>query len=997
MSKKRKRDGTEVDVDLVSIYNNLAHEHESVRLKAAQQLLSKAFSDASTEDQVRAILRRLFRGLSSSRKAARLGFAVALTECLSQLKVSNLETSFRPSEVVDIFEAATEPEGGARGQEERDYYFGRVFGAGAIIQSGILFVAEDRSLWKKLLVLLCGIALKKPWLRQECGWTLFQFCASVPADTATLQPFIEDVIAVLNEHKLIRTPEGVAIWLAAKQSLPHANLSKHVWKHSHPLASKDVKNLAEVMKNARTQQLDDEHGAQGSTSWSASLHFAWAVVLGSLYQKHEQGHPNGVSTASTSHDLISFAEFWKAAVDEGLLAAGSSNERKLWGILLVAQAASTAPAALLCDTLSPNALHVLMLAFTSEGRYLHKIAQGALQQLEKRIKAERWHSAANAPGDCLAAILEATDYADFDQATKSKICPTLLDKGDQRHSLSQLRRLQTALRAHTDPATIRKSKHLITLEYKLLAACIRKLDSDQGDDAKSMVAEILGHGLHRIDDEPEQLRQHVRDRNAAAFEQLVKAGSSGQSLFSRVLSIQDLLADLSDPAIRQVLETAAKRVRKLEKAEKKHAQQQENAKAKSRNSSLSDGYKLLYSLVAFDIYNGEQESIEIMQDLLEVVLPDMKSENPSTDPLIEILLSFSSRPSRFLRTLTPIIFESIASGISSSGIASLTRVLASKENSQGQQEIFEAADDAESAMDVDGSEEEGSGDSDDEEAEELDSDVELVNADHRSEEHSSDERSSSGSSSGAEDDGEEDDELAAFDAALAAALGPAKANGTANGNEEDPGSDSDSDMDDDQMMALDEKLSEVFRARNLSSKPDKKKAARDAKDTIVNFKNRVLDLMDVYVKHQHLSPAAVGLILPLLVSIRTTQTKQIAERSAKILKDLCTRCKGQNVPVLQLSELDESGSSALKLLQDVHDEACLEASNIHSSAASQASILLSKVLIRSGIGIARVTAVYAATTTRMLTDAKCKVQPSFFTDWNNWCVSARVWTTKLLA
>jgi DNA polymerase phi len=990
MSKKRKRDGTEVDVDLVTIYNDLAHEHESVRLKAAQQLLSKAFSDASTEDQVRTILKRLFRGLSSSRKAARLGFAVALTECLCQLRTSNFESNFRPSEVVDIFEAATEPEGGARGQEERDYYFGRVFGAGALIQSGVLFVGEDRTLWKKLLVLLCGIALKKPWLRQECGWTLYQFCASGLAGTTNLQAFVEDVIVVLNEHKLIRTPEGVAIWLAAKQNVPHANLSKHVWKHSHPLAAKDVKNIAEVMKNARTQQSDDEHGAQGSTSWSASLHFAWTVVLASLYHKREQGHANGVSTANTSHDLISFAEFWKVVVDESLLTAGGSNERKLWGMLLVTQAASTAPAALLCDTLSPNALHVLMLAFTSEGRYLHKIAQGALHQLEKRIKAERWHTAINAPGDCLAAILEATEYADFDLATKSKICATLLDKGDQRHTLSQLRRLQITLRARTDSATIRKSKHLISLEYKLLAACIRSLDSDAGEDTNSIVSDILKEGIHRTDNEPDQLRQHVRDRNAAAFEQLVKSGPAGQSLFSTILSIQDLLAELSDPTIREVLESAANRLRKLEKAQKKQVQRREHSEAKSGGSALSNGYKLLYSLVAFDIYNGEQDSIEVMQDLLEATLPDMKSENPSTDPLVEILLSFSSRPSRLLRALTPIIFESIASGITSSGIASLTRVLATKENAQGQQEMFEAADDAESVMDSDDP------DGETEEADDLDSDVEVVDVDQLSEDDSQGDGSSASSSSGVEGDEEEGDELAAFEAALAAALGPAKGNGIANGNDEDSDSDSDSDMDDEQMMALDEKLSEVFRARNLSGKPDKKKAARDARDTIVNFKNRVLDLMEVYVKHQHQSPSAVGLILPLLVSIRTTQTKQVAERSAKVLKELCTRCKGQNVPILQLSDREESGSSALKLLQDVHDEACLEASNIHSSAASQASILLSKVLIKSGINIATVVAVYAGTTTRMLTDAKCKVQPSLFTDWNNWCVSARAWTTKLV-
>lgn len=980
MSKKRKRDITDVDVDLANVYDSLAHENESIRLKAARRLLTKTFREgnATTEEELNTILRRLFRGLCSSRKAARLGFVVALTEFLSQLPTSNFESSFAPAQIIDILESATEPEGGSRGQEERDYYFGRVFGAGAVIQSGIVVVSQDRAQWKRLLDLLCAVALKKPWLRQECGWTLCQFCASASVDDTLLQPFVEDIISVLNANKLIRTPDGVAIWLTAQKTLPHANLLKHVWKYSHPLAAKDINNLAEVMKNARTQEDDAEHGAQGSTSWSASLHFAWGVVSGFFYEQEILGAAKGAHKGKHSHELVQFSEFWRVVVDGALLGAGGSSERKLWGVLFFAQVVSTSPLHLLQHTLCANTLHTLISAFSAEGRYLHKASQTALHQFEKRIRSEDWTSAPQVPGNCLKSILEASHFADFDSSTKSKVCLTLLEKGDQRHTLAMLREMQEGLQTAAD-ASAAKRKHLVGLEYRLLASCIRQL-STVGDHASqssaTLTKEIIGHGLHRVDKEQQEMQQYVRDRNSAALEQLVKAGSAGRELFSAVLNIPDLQADVTDGAISEVLGNAAKRLRRVEKASKKHSQL-EGSEGENNMSTVVEGYKLLFSLVAFDIYNGEQESVEIMQDLLEAPVPGSSSELISTDPLVEILLSFSSRPSKFLRTLTPIIFESIASGISSSGIESLTRVLETKENAQGQQEMFEAADEL-SDMDV------GSADNDSDE--ENDSDVEILDADEASESDDAGSESDPASGDDSMADGE-DDELAAFDAALAAALGTSRA------DDDGSSADSDSDMDDDEMLALDEKLIEVFRARKQPEN-NKKKQAKDAKDTIVNFKNRVLDLLEVYVKHQYLNSCTVDLVLPLLRSIRTSQTKQITEHAHKVLKDLCSRCKGQNVPMLPNNN-KTAKNAVLQLLQDVHDEACLEASNLHSSAASQASILLVKILVKNGAEISSLTTIYAQTMRRMLTDAKCKVQPSFFTDWNNWCVSARAWTTKL--
>ena len=86
MSKKRLREHPTVDTRLVEIYEDLASVDEKILLKAAHRLLTEFIHQKKASgEQLNEILRRLIRGLCSSRKAARLGFSVALTEFLVEL------------------------------------------------------------------------------------------------------------------------------------------------------------------------------------------------------------------------------------------------------------------------------------------------------------------------------------------------------------------------------------------------------------------------------------------------------------------------------------------------------------------------------------------------------------------------------------------------------------------------------------------------------------------------------------------------------------------------------------------------------------------------------------------------------------------------------------------------------------------------------------------------------------------------------------------------
>lgn len=118
-SRKRRREPVNVDVKLVEIYEDLANENNEIRLKAAQELVSRFTPDKSpTDEQIEKVLKRLFRGLCSGRKAARIGFSIALTEILCQVFTPSRDSaSLNVTNVLRIWESQSQlSEGNAAGQ-----------------------------------------------------------------------------------------------------------------------------------------------------------------------------------------------------------------------------------------------------------------------------------------------------------------------------------------------------------------------------------------------------------------------------------------------------------------------------------------------------------------------------------------------------------------------------------------------------------------------------------------------------------------------------------------------------------------------------------------------------------------------------------------------------------------------------------------------------------------------------------------------------------------
>ena len=227
---------------------------------------------------------------------------------------------------------------------------------------------------------------------------------------------------------------------------------------------------------------------------------------------------------------------------------------------------------------------------------------------------------------------------------------------------------------------------------------------------------------------------------------------------------------------------------------------------------------------------------------------------------------------------------------------------------------------------------------------------------------------------------EDDDELAAFDAKLAQALGT-RSTMKVGGAAFDESSEEDMD---DEMEAFDGQLTKIFVERNLAAL--QKNQRNDPKERIIKFKDRVLEMLGTFIQKQHTNPLWLKLLIPLLVTVRTTKSKLVRDKAHDLLTKYKQLCKGKNVP-----KVDDQDAT-FDLLAAVHDEAKRHGSLDYISACSQASLLIVKVLIAHNREyIRRIGLQYATTEEGWSCDSnsKLKKKSTFFTDWETWCTSAK--------
>jgi DNA polymerase phi len=292
----------------VQLYDVLSSEDNLERLNAANAIVQGLLGgDGVTESTLqRHLERRLFRGLASGRKGARLGFSVVLTELLAQLLgekdlAAQKYTVLTFEKVLGFLVAKTKPDGDLSGQEEKDHFLGLLFGLQSFVRAKILFAdVDDDSRWDTILGKLLELAKKKPWIREECGWVIVEALAQMNQTQA------EHTLESLQDSGLALSPEGVGIWISAKNLFPDMKFPSKPWGQSgNPL--EHLKSLAKALKESSGEDESEKtKQAKQTGNWNPQLHFVWKVVLAQY----------AIAAKEKKHGVKSeFENFWKVTVD----------------------------------------------------------------------------------------------------------------------------------------------------------------------------------------------------------------------------------------------------------------------------------------------------------------------------------------------------------------------------------------------------------------------------------------------------------------------------------------------------------------------------------------------------------------------------------------------------------------------------------------------------------------------------------------------------------
>ncbi|KAA8907472.1 DNA polymerase phi-domain-containing protein [Sphaerosporella brunnea] len=974
----------------LSLYKPLGDNDEVTRLAAAKQLSSELATllagerTEQSKSDVDYALKRLTKGIASGRDSARPGFAVVLTEFLASLQADGNAEKWGISldDAVAAVVKNTAIPGHASGQEERDYWLGRLFGLQSVFQSNVLFINDDTiAEYPAVLDLLFELARKKPWLMESSAWTV---AASIPRWPEVVKTKAAEITyAKLVESGLAKTGEGVGILLALQANIPVVAPPKDVWSKGSPLLTGNLVTLARVLKESGAK----EEGAKTKGSWNPKLGFVWESLLNVYFSDDEVWK----AVKEGKHPVAPWSEFWRVVVDESLFSGSSSEERKFWGFLFFFKSLDRVNAPEdLSIMFSKNLMRCMINQLADAERYLNKAAAKASRTLIAKAEASAWMAPV-----IFKQLVSNNGTPNFDNLTKTKTVDKVICSADEPGLVQIVGELQNVMLNPLasspdveDPTKAAEVRRQWAADQLLSA--IRSGKTVKAESWLKKVIELFTtFGYFEVVDKKRKPAIPVSTTSQGMFRarlmsclthliSLKEGGGNNDSWpFMAIRTIAGLTEKKNsykfaielDDAISEALDKANKSVAKLRK---KRATNPDDAQLLS--------FELLYSLIILQVYNGESDALSVLEDLQSIQEKILKSEKKSKkskaadedegmgmDPsevLVDILLSFLSKPSMLLKRLAQTVFTSFCGSITRAGLERCFEVLETKEGLDGQASLFDNEDDEEEV-------------GEDEDEDGLDSDVEMISNPDDEEEDSDIEilsASEDENDSDAEAADRNEEEARKLEAALQTVL-------SAPAGED---SDSDADLDDDAMLELDEKISQIFAKRKQAA--NKKSQKKEAKELIVNFKTKILELLEIFAKTAPESPLALEVLLPCLVLARSTRDQKLQDRALAVVRTFAHHSKREGVPKILTEDLDR----AHELLAFVHEEMAKGGTKARRAACSSASILVCRTIVASDPArFGATAAAYSATMVRWVQDPRLGIDNSFFSDFVGWAGSVR--------
>ncbi|KAF9105234.1 DNA-directed DNA polymerase [Mortierella sp. AM989] len=900
-------------------------------------------------------LKRLIRGLPSDREAARQGFSLALTELLIGLNFLTVKI------VLDLLLRFTEIKNFMKGKEERNHMFGRIFGYMSIIQSSMLTRPGTTEEDIKLIVdNLVEYSQEKSYLSECCHQVLVTMIPQIINHPKSIKYIADNVFA-----EGVNTPDELSVALVLKERLDQVNkqLSKDEqinwtktlgksWKNPVVLHPSNLKFLGLLLKEATT-----EDGTQAASSWSQNLHPVWDRILSQYF---------GASTPTPQ--IAPFNDFWNVVIDSTLFDSGSSHERKFWGFQIFEKVLPVLGEDQIPLVFTTNFMRCFVNNLSSEDRFLNKAA--------KHTMATMHATADTNEAVRLTLITQLLDKnPNFDRMSRSKTVETLLGGLDVSHIQHYIQYLTKAFLQQDGPDsnnTERGKRIDVSRQWTVdqMFSLFRnpKVPREEGW-IKSILQFYLVHGffdIKKVDAKSKYAEAHVlpspalsaatseycRNRFYGMMAELStmaplaakKDAEEAETVnYSRKLNgtmldgtfwcsfALNMMVDLQKSKTFESLITLEDDASKAKKTALALVSkiQDKSKKASKELKAQYKAFELLFVQMILQLYVEPEDSTNILSELHDcydkvfasaskkangkkaaAAEEDEEDEIQPVEVIIDILLSFLIKPSALLRHVSEQVFAIFCDKMTKTGLELMLSTLQTKDNKDdmfGEQEDGEEEDE-----DAEANAHNQSDDDEEEDEDEEDEDEEDEDEDE------------------SEDMDVDDDDDAPVDEEFRRKL--AEALNVKEGDDEDESEEEL--LDDDQMMAFDEKLNEIFKQKKIA-----KAQQKDAKQTLIHFKNKVLDLLELYIKKQSSNELVLDLIVPLLslVLIPSASNKPVHDKISALLRNKLAKIK--DYP----RECDDE--HVFEILTQVHELAKKSPDAKFSGLCGDLSLLLVKVLI----------------------------------------------------
>ncbi|GAA5816212.1 hypothetical protein MFLAVUS_009738 [Mucor flavus] len=913
----------------LQLYWDLASFEPSVRQTAAHSLI-KTLADfqknheetleskdiADTEEKLDLLcasdvsyaVRRLLRGLPSSRQGARQGFSLALTELLAVVDLISAKL------VLDLLFQYTERTGSMSGDETRDMLFGRLFGLMSVVASGMIArsstTSEDII---RIVESLHEMASAKSYLAEVCHHVVINILPYLK-DTEHQAAVIEKVKELFFNGPITNVDQ-LNLVVGIQQQLENVDLSEQLsnWKSQTILDAANLAHLANILKEIPTET------QEALADWKPQLHSVWDPLLAVYFQDEQP------------KEIASFQEFWSVAVDNTMFDKNASHGRKFWGFQLVEK---------VLRRLSPDQMPLIFTAnfmrsfinnLSSEDRFLNRAARHTAHVIQNVAEENKQVGFA-----LITQLLGKNGHQNFDRITRTKTVESLLTTMDTEGIKSYLEYLaQTFI--NLDDKTAETSREWALNQMTLLVTNTKIPKEEQW--VTDLVQFLLIHSFFDVKsaDKSKSYLTGLQKPTPALSESTIKFC---QERFQNVLVALSKLPPLQQTAVKtkklngitndgelwafkvfsiyQTLQKnkkltthiapAAKTIKATEKAVKIVTELRSKIEKMDKaqvHDSVERGFEILFLNIILHTLINETEGVSVLSELTdcyEKTFATKKASNKKSkkateeteeqldpiDVIVDILVSFLTNESPVLKNLAEQVFEIFSHKLTKQSLEMLLTILASGEDNKQDGELF--------------------GD-DDEDSE--DDDVEMIDMDNIEEE--------------SEDDDEDVDEE--LRQKIEEAM---KAQGI---NAVDDASDEE--LDDEAMAAFDEKLAEVFKQKKIL-KEDK----TTMQQNVVHFKNNVMGLIVIYARKNPTNPLVLSLIVPLLNIIRATPSKSVTNQFVeKVIAFLKNRlAKSTEYP-------KEQADFVFEIVQAVHDFAKSSTSKELSEMCNQLSLYLRKCIL----------------------------------------------------